>query len=243
MSLLLLSFLAGVLTIAAPCILPLLPVVVGGSISRNAAEARSMRRPLVITASLVISVILFTLLLKASTVLLGVPQGVWQTVSGVILVLFGLNLLWPKLWEAVFAGGRLYSRAQQWMGNATGKKGYGGDILLGMSLGPVFNSCSPTYALIVAAVLPATFGRGLAYLTAYAVGLGATLLAVAYFGRTVTSRLGWYANPEGGLRKIIGAVIIMVGLLVITGFDKEFQAFVLERGWYNSVSGLEERLR
>lgn len=243
MSLLLLSFLAGVLTIAAPCILPLLPVVIGGSLSRDASEARSIRRPLVITASLVVSVVVFTLLLKATTALLGVPQMVWQTVSGVIVLLFGANLLWPVLWERVSARLGLYNRAQLWMGGASGKRGYRGEILLGAALGPIFNSCSPTYALIVAAILPASFGVGLVYLAAYAIGLGVTLMAVAYFGRTVTRRLGWYANPEGALRKVIGVVFVIVGLMVLFGLDKSIQAFVLEQGWYDPISGLEDRLR
>jgi cytochrome c-type biogenesis protein len=241
--LLLLSFLAGVLTIAAPCILPLLPVVVGGSVARDAAEARDWRRPLVIAGSLAVSVVVFTLLLKATTALLGVPQMVWQSVSGVIVLLFGANLLWPALWERVSERLGLYSQAQRWMGEASAHKGYRGEMLLGAALGPIFNSCSPTYALIVAAILPASFGLGLVYLMAYALGLGLTLLAVAYFGRAVTSRLGWYANPRGWLRKVLGVVFIVVGLVVLFGFDKAIQAYVLEQGWYDPVSGLEERLR
>lgn len=243
MSVLLLSFLAGVLTIAAPCILPLLPVVVGGSISRAVSDVRGLRRPLVITGSLVVSVVVFTLLLKATTALLGVPQMIWQTVSGVIVLLFGVNLLWPSLWEWVSARLSLYSRAQQWMGGASGKPGYRGEILLGAALGPIFNSCSPTYALIVAAILPASFGEGLVYLTAYAAGLGATLLAVAYFGQAVTRRLGWYANPEGILHKIIGLMFVTIGLMILFGLDKSIQAFALEQGWYDPISGLEDRLR
>lgn len=243
MGLLLLSFLAGVLTIAAPCILPLLPVVVGGSIAPNATQARNWRRPLVIVSSLVVSVIVFSLLLKATTALLGVPQMVWQVVSGAIVLLFGVSWLWPRLWERVSQRLGLYSQAQRWMSGAAGQVGYRRDVLLGASLGPIFNSCSPTYALIVAVILPASFGVGLLYLVAYAAGLGATLLAVAYFGRTVTSKLGWYANPTGRLHRVIGVAFLIVGLGVITGFDKTIQAYVLEQGWYDPVSGLEEYLR
>ena len=243
MSLLILSFLAGVLTIAAPCILPLLPVVVGGSLSRNKAEARDWQRPLVITGSLVASVIVFTLLLKATTALLGVPQTVWQVISGVIVIVFGTNLLWPVAWERVSEKLGLYAQAQRWMGGAAAQRGYRGDVLLGAALGPIFNSCSPTYALIVAAILPVSFGVGLGYLAAYAVGLGVTLLAVAYFGRAVTSRLGWYADPAGKLRKVLGIIFIAVGLMLIFGVDKAIQTYVLERGWYDPVSGLEESLK
>ncbi len=73
MFLLIVSFLAGVLTIAAPCILPLLPVIIGGSLidSDKDKPERAWLRPVVITASLAVSVIVFTLLIKATTVLLG----------------------------------------------------------------------------------------------------------------------------------------------------------------------------
>jgi cytochrome c-type biogenesis protein len=243
MSLLILSFLAGILTIAAPCILPLLPVVVGGSLSQNTKEAHDWRRPLVITASLVVSVVVFSLLLKATTVLLGVPQMVWQGVSGLIVMLFGLNLLWPAGWDQLSAKLGLASGAQGWLSDAARHRGYRGEILLGAALGPVFNSCSPTYALIVAVLLPASFASGLAYLTAYALGLGLALLAVAMFGRVITNRLGWYANPNGQARKVIGVLFILVGLAVLVGVDKSIQTFVLEQGWYDPVSGLEEQLR
>jgi cytochrome c-type biogenesis protein len=243
MGLLLLSFLAGVLTVAAPCILPLLPIVVGGSIAPDKSKARDWRRPLAITGSLVASVVVFTLLLKASTALLGVPQMVWQAISGVIILLFGLSLIWPALWGRLSLKLGLYGRAQRWMSGASGQTGYRRDILLGAALGPIFNSCSPTYALIVAAILPASLGLGLVYLMAYALGLGITLLAVASFGRAVTTRLGWYANPGGVIHKVIGVAFVAVGLAVLFGFDKVVQTYVLDNGWYDPVSGLEERLR
>ena len=75
LGLLLVSFVAGVLTIAAPCVLPLLPVIVGGSIVRTDSDAavatRQWFRPVVIAVGLVVSIIVFTLALKATTALLG----------------------------------------------------------------------------------------------------------------------------------------------------------------------------
>ena len=79
------SFAAGVLTVLAPCVLPLLPVIVGGTAARTAGESagsdRTWLRPLVIAASLAVSVVAFTLLLKASSALLGIPAWVWQSIS------------------------------------------------------------------------------------------------------------------------------------------------------------------
>src|SRR6478672_9991292 len=98
MSLLFASFIAGILTILAPCVLPLIPVIVGGAAVNN---KKSYARPLIIVASLGVSIFVFTLLLKASTALLGVPQSVWQFISSVIIIGLGLTYLFPKLWESV----------------------------------------------------------------------------------------------------------------------------------------------
>src|SRR6266550_4362545 len=89
MELFIVSFVAGVLTVLAPCILPLLPIIIGGS----TLQQKDYRKPIIITASLALSVVVFTLLLKASTVLLMIPPYVWQILSGGIVLLFGLSLL------------------------------------------------------------------------------------------------------------------------------------------------------
>ena len=86
---------AGVLTTLAPCVLPMLPVIVGGSLGPSSAQAR--RRAYVITASLGLSIVLFTLILKATTALIGIPSDVWQWISGGILIVLGLVSLFPGI--------------------------------------------------------------------------------------------------------------------------------------------------
>ena len=243
MTLLILSFIAGVLTVAAPCVLPLLPVIVGGSLLANDKQKpdRLWLRPLVIAASLAVSVVTFTLLIKATTALLGVPQAVWQIVSGTIVLLLGLYFIWPRLWENVFAKSGLFNRSNSLLGKAYKKEGIGGAILIGAALGPVFSSCSPTYALIVASVLPVSFATGLLYLIAYAIGMSATLLLVAYVGQAFVAKLRWVSNPEGWFKRLIGILFIIVGVMVLFGLDRKLQAYVLEQGWYDPISNLEKR--
>lgn len=241
LGLIILSFIAGVLTVAAPCILPLLPVIVGGSAVR--AGERRWLRPVVIALSLAGSVVVFTLLLKATTALLGVPQTVWNIISGGIVLLFGINLLWPVLWEKFALASGFYGKSNQLLGASGKHQGLAGDILLGAALGPVFSSCSPTYALIVAAILPQSFSEGMVLLLAYAAGLAAILLLIAIAGQALVSRLGWAANPKGWFRRTVGVLFILVGLAVIFGFDKTVQTFVLEQGWYDPIKHIEESLR
>ena len=229
MTLLILSFIAGILTIAAPCILPLLPVIVGGSIARGKEKnkERDWLRPLVITGSLGVSVIIFTLLLKATTALLGVPQMIWQVIAGVIVTLLGIHFLKPDLWEKIPAVNKLNIGSNKLLGKSFGKKGFVGDALIGLSLGPVFNSCSPTYALVVATVLPVSFAKGLLYLVAYAVGLAGTLLIVAYAGQAAASKLGWLSNPSGLFKKVIGVLFVIVGLSIVFCLYKKLHIYFL----------------
>lgn len=237
-----LAFIAGILTVAAPCVLPLLPVIVGGAMVRGGDERRARWRPFVIAASLAVSVVLFTLLLKATTALLGVPPQVWQVISGGIIVVLGIDMLFPALWDRVSSALRLQSRSGEMLDRSMRRQSVAGDVLTGAALGPVFSSCSPTYALIVAAVLPVSFAEGVTFVIAYAIGLAGMLLLVALLGRAMVSRLGWLAKPNGWFRRTIGILFIVVGVMVIIGFDKLLQTWILDAGLYDPIARLEEFL-
>lgn len=220
------ALLAGALTTLAPCVLPLLPVVVGGAAAADPGESR--RRALVITASLGLSITVFTLALKATTALLTIPTQVWSWLSGGLLVGLGLVMAFPDAWEWVSMRLALQGRSDARLRAARARGGLSGDVLTGAALGPVFSSCSPLYGYVVVTVLPASFGYGLTLLLAYVLGLCATLLAVALAGRRLIARLGWAADPHGRFRRILGAVFVLVGLAVALGWDRSVQAWILE---------------
>lgn len=241
MILLLVSFLAGTLTVLAPCILPMLPIIIGGSLA--AEHSVAWRRTLVIIASLSVSVIVFSLLLKGTTALLGVPQAIWQYISGGIVILLGINFLFPAIWARISGRLGLQQRIDASLGVATKQSGTFGAIMTGAALGPVFSSCSPTYALILATILPVSFGLGLLYLTSYALGMSLALLLLAYFGRSLTRRLGWSIDETGWFRRTLGVIFVVVGIGIIAGWDKALQSWLLERGVYDGTSGLEKLIR
>lgn len=237
MELIIVSFVAGVLTVLAPCILPLLPVIIGGSIN---GQSKDYKKPFIIIASLAASLFLFTILLKVSTALLGVPSYVWQVLSGLIIVALGLTLVWPKLWEPI--GAKLNLKSNKLLGKAGHNRGVFGDILTGAALGPVFSSCSPTYAFILAGVLPGSLAMGLTYLVAYVVGLSLILLLIALLGQQLVAKLNWAANPNGWFKRTLGIIFIMVGIFVMFSLDKQLQTYVLESGLYDWVSDFERTL-
>lgn len=242
MPLIILSFIAGLFTIAAPCTLPLLPIIIGGSLSDPSGKSNKLR-PLIICLTLAISVVLFGLLLKASTSLLGVPQQAWQWLSATILLLLGLSYLKPGLWESLSSKLNISTSSNKLLYKASQKEGYNGAILTGAALGPVFNSCSPTYALIVATIIPVNFFNGLIYLIAYALGLSLALLGVAFLGQRFKSLLKALSNPTGLAKKILGLIFILVGLAIGFGLDKKLQTYILENGWYDPISNLESKLK
>ncbi|MBG6097746.1 cytochrome c biogenesis CcdA family protein [Nocardioides luteus] len=234
MTLLLASFLAGALSVLAPCVVAFVPAM----FSRGTGE----RRPWVAVAALGVSVIVFSVLLKSTTLLIDVPPRFWSTVSGVIVALFGVVMIWPRLWDALAFRLGLGSRAQERLARASVRRGIGGDILLGASMGPVFSACSPTYALIVAAILPAEPLRGLGYLVAYVAGLTLLLAAVMVGGRALLARLRWAIDPEGTFHKVLGLVLVLIGVAIATGLDKTLLTLLVERGLFDWQIGLEGRL-
>ena len=241
MLLLITSFLAGILTVFAPCVLILLPVIVGSSLATDEDQEIDRKKPYIIAISLGVSVLLFTLLLKASTALIGIDPQVWKSISGGIVILLGLSLLFPLLWARLSAKVGLENNSNTLLSKASKKSGIGGYILTGAALGPVFSACSPVYVLILATVLPVNFALGLVYMTLYATGLTLALLAIALAGRRLTKRMKWSAKPNGWFRRSLAILLILVGVAVITGVDKTVQTWVLTNSPLNSTR-LEEKL-
>ncbi|QOD92951.1 DUF3179 domain-containing (seleno)protein [Chryseoglobus sp. 28M-23] len=230
MELLPLSLLAGVLTVLSPCVLPLLPVILAGS----AAES-GRRSVYLIIGSLAVSVVAFTLLIRGASALLGVPNDVWLIVSGALVLFIGVTLAFPAVWERISVRTGLQRASGELVDSSAQRTGVTRPLLLGLSLGPIFTSCSPTYGLILAAVLPTSFGVGVANLVAYTVGLSAVMLLIALGGQSVTRRMRWAVNPHGVFRRALGGLLIVIGALIATGVIKDVEAWLVERGILGAV--------
>lgn len=215
MLLLFISFSAGVLTVLAPCILPLLPVIIGGTVSGGTSTARALR----VIGALALSVTVFTLALKVSTLFIAVPPFFWKALSGGLLIAFGVVTAFPTLWERLRFTARINSESSKIVSSGFMQGSAKGDILVGAALGPVFTSCSPTYFVLLATVLPADSLRGIVYLVAYVLGLSLALLCIALVGQKIVDRLGTTSDSHGWFKRSIGALFIIVGLAVLTGAD------------------------
>jgi cytochrome c-type biogenesis protein len=214
------ALVAGVLTAASPCVLPVLPVVLGS------AAGGAPSRVAVLVGSLAASVVAFTLLLRAGTLLVGVPKGVWPLVSGALLLGLGLTQLVPAAWERAAAVTGL-GRSHVLLRSGT-RPGAASAVLTGAALGPVFSSCSPLYGYVVATVLPASAALGLALLLAYVAGLAGAVLAVAGAGRRAVAVLRPAADPRGGVRLTAGVLLVLVGVAVLVGADRSVETWAVE---------------
>ena len=228
MSLLIISFLAGMLSVLAPCVLPVLPVILWSSLGTN-----KRYRPIIIVLSLMFFIVFFTVILKVSTVFINIPESFWTYFSAVIIILYGITLVWPVLWDKL----SIYiwlNRANELSDKASKVEWLRWDILLGASLGPIFASCSPTYAILLSLVFPKSFALWLVYTSVYALGFGILLLIVAYSGRTLIRKLNPLANSEWWFKKILGIILIITWVMIASWFIKKVQVWLLESGFWDS---------
>ena len=228
MILLITSFVAGLLTVLAPCTLPFLPIIVGGSLDGKV----NIKKALTVILSLGVSVIVFTFALKVSTLFINIPQSVWAIISGGIILVFGLITLFPSLWEWQWVA-KLSMGSNRVMGEGNKKKSFWGDVIVGAALGPVFSTCSPTYFIILATVLPVKPILGLTYLLVYTVGLCIMLLAIAFLGQKILAKLGVAANPKGTFKKVLGILFIIIGIGIIFSLDKKLESVIADKGFYD----------
>ncbi len=234
-SLVILSFVAWILSILAPCILPVLPVILGWSLWTN-----NLAKPLTIIASTAISITLFTIILKATTALIGIPSYIWTSISAIIIIIYGFILLVPRLREQVSKSLWLY-KVNNLTSMAQKHDWVLWNILLWASLWPIFASCSPTYTLLLSTIFPNSFAQWVIYTLIYSIGFALALFAVAYWGRLITQRLSYLANPNSRFKKILGAILIITGILIATWYMKKIEAWFIGQGWVG-IGAIEQTL-
>lgn len=235
MVLLLISFLAGILTILTPCSFTLLPVILSAGLENE----KNKFRPYIIVISLAVSILLFSILLKATTLLINIPLSFWSMFSGALIILLGISFLFPSKWSLIIDKLKFRNSSEKTLNKKMSQNGVTSAIVSGFVLGPIFTGCSPTYLAIVSILLPANFVSGLVYLLAYCVGLAFVLFLVIVFGRNLTSRFKWAVNPSGNFRKILGLILLAVGVLIFLGLHKQIEASLINTEFTRNIINFE----
>jgi len=220
-----LAFGAGALTILSPCVLPLVPVVLGSAAQRHRFGA------LALAGGLIASFTIVGFILAVFGSRLGIDSDQLRTSGAIILSAAGIFLLVPRLQDRLAtAGAPLIAwagdRQQQVDGNH-----WLGQAAVGALLGLVWSPCvGPTLG---AAIALAAQGQELTTvaltMAAFSTGIAAMLLIVASLGRSLFLRVrGGLAEKAKLAKAMLGAALLLVGLLILTGLDRVIEAeFVL----------------
>ena len=206
------ALLAGAGTALSPCVLPVLPAVLGAGVTGG------RRRPLGVVTGLVLSFTFATVALVYVIDALGLPDDLVRTIAIVTLFAFGISLLIPGLGARIEAfGSRLAPAPARVAG-----EGFGSGLVLGASLGFVYTPCAgPILAGVITVSAAQDFTAGkLAVALSYAIGSGAVLYALMLGGRRITARLRPY---QAWVQAATGAAMVVVAVAMTADLDLEFQ--------------------
>ncbi|MBA2537913.1 MAG: redoxin domain-containing protein [Actinobacteria bacterium] len=223
--LVLIAFIAGMVTGISPCILPVFPIIV-------AASATGGRwRPYAVVGGLVVSFTVFTLAAAAALRALGLPTDLLRNVAIAVVLLLALSLLWPRF-------GHLLERPFQALGRRR-PGDVGGGFMLGLSLGVLFTPCAgPIIAAIATLAASEQYTLGTVAVTlAYSFGHGLVLLGLALAARR-GFQLGALKRRAPYLRRALGGVIAGAAVFMILGLDLRLAARV--PAYTRALQGLEE---
>ncbi|MBI4054218.1 MAG: cytochrome c biogenesis protein CcdA [Candidatus Doudnabacteria bacterium] len=221
---LLLAVAAGFLTFAAPCILPVLPIILGAAVGQS-----NKTRPLFIVLGFVVVFSAFTFIFGAFSQSLGFDTNTLRAIARVLLLMFGLFLLFPVVFERVVSPlvSRLLKSADP---RARPTTGNWNAFVLGGTLGLVWTPCAgPILGVILTLIFQQTeLARAAILLVAYAVGAGLPMLALAYGGQYVTTKVRAITRYSGQLQKVFGVLIVLLAVSMFFGYDLEIQRKLLE---------------
>jgi cytochrome c biogenesis protein CcdA/thiol-disulfide isomerase/thioredoxin len=221
MILYLFAFLSGLLTIAAPCIWPLLPIVLSSSATGG------KRKALGITIGVMASFAFFTLTLSYLVKLVPFDPNLLRYFAGFIIIILGLSLLIPKLSQVLESW---VSRLSAKFGGRTYQSGgFGAGLLTGVSLGIVWSPCAgPILATVAALSITQSVNAQVVLVTLfYVLGIGIPLFLFTILGSHLFQNTRFISRFTGRLQQIFGVVIIATAILILTGYDKVLQVKLL----------------
>lgn len=214
------AFLAGIVTILSPCILPVLPIVLSGSVGGK-------RRPLGVILGFILSFSFFTLLLSTLVQLLNLPPDSLRFTAVAIIFFFGLVLLIPQLQQRYeVLASRLVSRKS----SRKDSQGFGGGMLLGAGLGLVWTPCvGPIMASVISLAISRQIDGGtVVIILAYALGTAIPMLGIMLGGRKLIARFPRLSRSTGRIQRVFGLLLVVVALSIGFGLDRRFQSAILQ---------------
>lgn len=217
------AFLAGVITVLSPCILPILPIILTSSIGGvNAGKSR----PTGVVIGFILSFTFFTLFLSTIVRLSGIPAETLRLVSVLVVAGFGLSLLVPQFQILVE---RLFSKLAGFMPSGQGRTGFGGGLLIGFSVGLLWTPCvGPILASVISLAITGTVTFDAFLITlAYSLGTAIPMFLIMLGGQNALHRVPWLLSNLGNIQKLFGVLMILTAIGIFFNIDRKFQTFVL----------------
>lgn len=213
------AFLAGLLTVGAPCVLPLLPILLGTSVGQT-----SRYRPLFITLGFIITFSAVALIFTLFTSFLGISQEVLRGIALVLLVVFGLLMLWPSLFEKISIYFGKYTNKANEISERSGSGNFGG-FVLGIMLGIIWTPCAgPVLGSIITLIVTSqSIAKASGLLVAYAIGAGIPMLLIAYGGQYITTRVRGLAKYTRPIQQVFGVLILALAVSIYFQYDIKLQ--------------------
>lgn len=221
--LILFAFLAGFVTILSPCILPILPIVLSGSLSGGKS------RPFGVVAGFVGSFTFFTLFLSAIVRSTGIPADFMRTVAIGLVFTFGIFLVVPQA-QLLFE--KLVSKLSALQPNTTNSQsGFWGGLLVGASLGLVWAPCvGPILASIITLSITSQVTASAVLITlAYSIGTAIPMLIITYSGRRLFEKIPWLLSHTTQIQQMFGVLMIFTAIGLFFNIDIRFQQYILEK--------------
>jgi len=219
------ALIAGLVTGFSPCVLVMLPVLMGAALQANRLY------PLVTVAGLVLSFAVTGIVVERLARAGGLMPDDLRPVGAGILIAFGGILLVPRLAAGFEARtsralGPLLTRMDGMMGR---RGGLVGAALMGLTLGLVWAPCAgPTMISILAlAAQSESLTRAFGLMLVYGSGTAVPMLAIAYGGRGLAARLRGLGAHSGKLKAAMGVLLIGLGLAIATSADRWLESVLL----------------
>jgi cytochrome c-type biogenesis protein len=208
-----LAFLGGVVTVFSPCILPVLPILVGRSLSTHRFG------PIALVGGLIAGFAVAGSLLGIAGEWLTGLITVLRSLSIFLLIGLGLLILLPNWGYRLFS----YLPIQRWVKPPEGS-GLVTEFCLGTQLGLLWTPCAgPVLSSILLLSINQRIDQAFLSLLIYGVGAGIPMLLFAYGGRRMTQRLLKLRQASEGLSRIGGGLIILTAIAILFGWDVQIQ--------------------
>lgn len=227
------AFLAGIVTILSPCILPILPIVLSGSLPAGRQVSGSgKRKPQGIVTGFVLSFTFFTLFLSGLVKATGVSADALRSISIIIILIFGISLLLPQfqvIMEKLFS--RVSNKFAAPGGSLpAGRQGFLGGVLIGLSLGLIWTPCvGPILASVITLAATSDVSLAAFFITlAYSIGTAIPMFAIMYGGRGLLQKIPWLLPNTEKIQKGFGVLMILTAIGIFFNIDRRFQTYILE---------------